>query len=233
MSTFLLDLRSTALQQPVQRQSARELRTQPARIGSANERLPVDSKAAEQNAGTATPPAPGWEKVVTELVAERGAALERYAFLLCGNTEDAADIVQDALVKTFGRLRNGFTVSKAEAYVRKAVLNTYLDRGRRRSRWRRIAHLEVAPEIVDSESPSSDLRLDLHTRLQGLFPRERACIVLRYYEDLKVDDIAENLGISPGAVKRYLSDALAKLAISLADNDDGATTRQGGTTRVF
>lgn len=194
----------------------------------------MDSNAAEQDAATTTPPAPGWEKVVTELVAERGPALERYAFLLCGNADDAADIVQDALVKTFGRLRNGFTVSKAEAYVRKAVLNTYLDRGRRRSRWRRIAHLEVAPEVLDSVEPSSDLRLDLHSRLEVLFPRERACIVLRYYEDLKVDDIAENLGISAGSVKRYLSDALAKLAVSLNDDEANShTMKEGGTNRVF
>lgn len=161
--------------------------------------------------------APAWEKVVTELVAERGTALQRYAFLLCGNADDAADLVQDALVKTFGRLRNGFTVSSAEAYVRKAVLNTYLDGGRRRSRWRRIAHLEVTPDLVDTETPSSDVRIDLLNRLNDLYPRERACVVLRYYEDLKVDDVAEQLGISVGAVKRYLSDALAKLAVSLSD----------------
>lgn len=179
------------------------------------------------HATAATPP-PGWEKVVTELVAQRGVALERYAFLLCGNPDDAADLVQDALVKTFGRLRNGFTVSSAEAYVRKAVLNTYLDGGRRRSRWRRIAHLEVTPETLDSASPSSDLRLDLDSRLSALFPRERACVVLRYYEDLKVDDIAEQLGISSGSVKRYLSDALAKLAVALSDGESVGDRTRGG-----
>lgn len=163
--------------------------------------------------------AQSWEQVVSELVAERGPALERYAFLLCGNADDAADLVQDALVKTFGRLRNGFTVTSAEAYVRKAVLNTYLDRGRRKSRWRRIAHLDVAPDIKESEAPSTERRLDLLAQLQLLSPRERASVVLRYYEDLKVDDISESLGISSGAVKRYLSDALAKLAVSLSDED--------------
>lgn len=182
----------------------------------------------------ATTPASGWEKVVTELVAQRGAALERYAFLLCGNADDAADLVQDALVKTFGRLRNGFTVSSAEAYVRKAVLNAYLDRGRRRSLWRRIAHLEVAQEARDAESPSSDLRLDLSNLLHGLFPRERACVVLRYYEDLKVDDIAQQLGISSGAVKRYLSDALAKLAVSLDESESiGLGEKRGGSASAF
>ncbi len=54
--------------------------------------------------------APAWERVVTTLVAERGDALTRYAHFICGNADDAADLVQDALVKTFGRLRNGFSV---------------------------------------------------------------------------------------------------------------------------
>ncbi len=160
-----------------------------------------------------------WERVVSQLVEERGHALERYALLLCGNADDAADLVQDALVKTFGRLRNGFTVTSAEAYVRKAVLNTYLDRGRRTSRWRRIAHLDAAPEIQDSEAPTTERRLDILAQLQRLAPRERACVVLRYYEDLKVDDIGDSLGISSGSVKRYLSDALAKLAVSLSDEN--------------
>lgn len=225
-------LRESALRNSTLRQSVARPRPQTARMGSANGRASVGAKSADAARAAAATPLPGWEKVVTELVAERGAALERYAFLLCGNADDAADLVQDALVKTFGRLRNGFTVSSAEAYVRKAVLNTYLDRGRRRSRWRRIAHLEVTPDALDSEAPSSDLRLDLHSRLRDLSPRERACVVLRYYEDLKVDDIAQQLGISPGSVKRYLSDALAKLAVSLADGeiDDG---QRGRGTSAF
>lgn len=230
MTTFLPELRQSVVCQGAPT----------ARMGSARERASVLNKAvlvksAEGNAVTTTR-APGWETVVTELVAQRGAALERYAFLLCGNADDAADLVQDALVKTFSRLRNGFTVSSAEAYVRKAVLNTYVDRGRRQSRWRRIAHLEVTQETLDSVSPSSDLRLDLDGRLRSLSPRERACVVLRYYEDLKVDDIAQQLGISPGAVKRYLSDALAKLAVSLSnlngDDDDESRGRGNSAFRV-
>lgn len=170
-----------------------------------------------------------WEQVVTRLVAERGDALRRYAFLLCGNADDAADLVQDALVKTFGRLRNGFTIASAEAYVRKAVLNTYLDGGRRRTLWRRIAHLTAKPEEQESATPASDERIDLLEQLRGLAPRERACIVLRYYEDLKVDDIAQELGISSGAVKRYLSDALARLAVSMTDPArDNAHDSTGG-----
>ena len=170
----------------------------------------------------------GWQSVVATLVAERGDSLTRYAWLISGSADDAADLVQDALVKTFGRLRNGFTVSSAEAYVRRAILNTWLDKGRRTTRWRRIAHLTAVTDIQVSSAPATDSRLDLSAELAKLTPRERACIVLRYYEDLKVDDIAEWLGISSGAVKRYLSDGLATMAVALAE--DPSSARPGPTT---
>lgn len=165
--------------------------------------------------------AAAWERVVTDLVTERGDALLRYASLVSGSPDDAADLVQDALVKTFGRLRNGLSIHSAEAYVRRAILNAHLDGGRRVSRWRRIAHLAAAPEALESPAPAAEERLDLAGELRRLAPRERACIVLRYYEDLKVDDVAATLGISPGAVKRYLSDGLAKMSVSLRDEPPG------------
>ena len=160
----------------------------------------------------------GWQGVVTTLVSDRGDALQRYAVLLCGDQDDAADLVQDALVATFGRLRNGFGVSSAEAYVRRAILNTYLDGGRRRSRWRRIRHLAVSPETIDPPDAGIESRIDVQGELARLSPRERACVVLRYYDDLTVPETAERLGLAPGTVKRYLSDGLAKMAISLADD---------------
>ena len=159
----------------------------------------------------------GWELVLATLVAERGDALTRYAYVLCGNADDAADLVQSGLVATFGRLRNGFAIERAEAYVRRAIASAYIDRGRRTTRWRATAHLHVTPEQVDGPDSATDRRLDLKAELDGLSPRERACVVLRYYGDQKVDDIAADLGISAGAVKRYLSDGLAKLATALTE----------------
>ena len=137
---------------------------------------------------------PRWEDVVARLVAERGDALTRYAYLVSGNRDDASDLVQDALVKTFGRLRNGYTIASAEAYVRRAILNTYLDSGRRVSRWRKIAHLQAVPEVEEAGHAETEARLDLQGQLARLSPRERACIVLRYYEDL-----AELFAIDPAS----------------------------------
>lgn len=166
-------------------------------------------------------PRAGWESVLTALVAERGDALVRYAYLLCGDRDDAADLVQSGLVATFGRLRNGFELERAESYVRRAIASAYLDRGRRATRWRRIVHLQARPDSVESAAGSVDLHVDVRTQLDTLSPRERTCIVLRYYEDLKVDDIAARLGLSAGAVKRYLSDAQAKLAEALTSVEGG------------
>ncbi|GEK81160.1 sigma-70 family RNA polymerase sigma factor [Agrococcus baldri] len=166
-----------------------------------------------------------WELVVTELVAERGDALVRYAMLLAGDEEEARDMVQDALTATFGRLRNGFEVEQAEAYVRRAIANRFLDRARRGQRWRRIAPLVGERERVDSGSTLTGERLDMAHRLQRLSPRERACIVLRYDEDRTVEQIAAELGISAGAVKRYLSDALGKLR-GMLTQEQGRVARE-------
>jgi RNA polymerase sigma factor (sigma-70 family) len=174
------------------------------------------SSVARAAASTSTTPSAHWERVVETLVAQRGDALVHYAYFVSGNQDDAADLVQDALVKTFGRLRNGFTVASAEAYVRRTILNSYLDRGRRVTRWRKIAHFEVPQEIQESPADATGDRIDLSAELQKLTPRERACLVLRYYDDLTVNDIAQTLELSPGTVKRYLSDGLGKMATRLA-----------------
>ena len=172
-----------------------------------------------------------WESMLDELVRDRGRALVGYAFLLCGDTSEAEDLVQDALVRTFGRLRNGFTVASAESYVRRAILNASVDRGRRVTRWRRVAPTQYEPDELPSPDAATELRLDVHSELRKLSPRERACLVLRYYDDLKVDDIAEALGISSGAVKRYLSDGLAMMAIALADDGTAADRLGPGGAR--
>ncbi len=169
--------------------------------------------------------AAAWEGIAASLVEQRGDALTRYAWLLTGRADDAADLVQDALVKTFGRLGTGFTLHTAEAYVRRTILTGFLDGGRRRTRWRRIAHLAAVPDAVDSPAAASESRLDLWQELAKLSPRERACLVLRYYEDLTVDSIAAELDISSGAVKRYLSDGLKKMAVSLGGETESPVNR--------
>ncbi len=168
-----------------------------------------------------------WDAVATELVAVRGDALSRYAYLLTGSVDDAADLVQDALVRTFGTPRARLTLPRAEAYVRRAILNAVIDRSRRDGTWRRVRHLTVVPASTASPAEAADERIDLAARLRQLAPRQAACIVLRYYDDLTVDGVAEVLGISSGAVKRYLSDGLRALS-SAIDPAGERSARTGG-----
>ena len=149
-----------------------------------------------------------WEDGLTVLVRERGPALVGYAFLLCGDRRLAEDLVQDALVKTFTRAS---APTSPEAYVRRAILTTYIDGFRRRRRWEAVRHLVHPDDDAAGPEPLVTDRVDLHAALETLSPRQRACIVLRFYEDLTVPQIADALVLSTGAVKRYLSDALRRL----------------------
>lgn len=152
-----------------------------------------------------------WETVLDELVRTRAPALVGYAYLLCGDRREAEDLVQDALVKTFSRGRGGLDVHNVEGYVRRAVLTTYLDGFRRRRRWAAVRHLVGSDESGPGPETGAVDRIDVAAALDGLSPRERACVVLRFYEDLTVPDIADALALSQGSVKRYLSDGVRRM----------------------
>lgn len=156
-----------------------------------------------------------WGDHLDTVVRERGSALLRYAYLLTGDAAAAEELVQDALVGVLargGRLRDPGAV---EGYVRRAILTRYIDGYRRRRRWRDVRHLLVAPASTDGPSAGVDSRTDVMAALAGLSPRVRACVVLRYYEDLSVGETAEQLGLSAGAVKRYTSDGVHALESTL------------------
>lgn len=150
-------------------------------------------------------------EVLERLVRERGPDLLAYATLLTGDRAAAQDLVQDAIVKVFGRLRTGFAPDVAEAYVRRTILTTYVDGFRRRRTRARLGHLVADDHRRPSHDSASDARIDLRAALGVLSRQERAVVVLRFYEDLTVPDVADHLGLATGTVKRYLSNALAKL----------------------
>ena len=154
------------------------------------------------------------------LVRERERALLGYAYVVCGDPHLAQDLVQDALVKTFSRPREGLATEKVEAYVRRAITTIYVDQYRKQQRWARVQHLFRPAVVEESTTPFSDLSADISTALSDLAPRVRACIVLRFFDDLTVPDIAAQLGLAPGSVKRYLSDGLHALELRLGTLDD-------------
>jgi len=159
-----------------------------------------------------------WEQAFRALLATRGGALRSYAYLLTGDTASAGDLVQEALTRVFGRRRVGGDIDQLEAYVRRAMLNQYVDSRRRLARWNATRHLLVDPPHHDDDrfAVADEVRRALST----LSPKQRACVVLRYYEDLTVPEIADELGCAEGTVKRHLSDARTKLATQLAITEE-------------
>jgi len=167
----------------------------------------------------------GWEVVLDGLVRERGPALVGHAYLLTGDLREAEDLVQDALVKVFARGRPAAEIRSAEAYVRTAMHTLFLDGYRRRRHWGTIRHLAATPELSPTDGPDLVVgnRLLLVGALRALSPRERTCVVMHHVEDLPIDEIAAELSLSTGSVKRYLADGRAKLRAELLPTPD--TTR--------
>ena len=150
-----------------------------------------------------------WQPVVESLVAERGARLVAYGRMLAPRPSDAEDLVHDALVKAFTKRRGPMNVGEAEQYTRRAMQTLAIDRAR--SRQARQRAVDKAFERED-QGPNPDDRMDVHAALRELSPRERVCTVMRYFDDLPIRAIAEDLGLAEGTVKRYLSNASARLA---------------------
>jgi RNA polymerase sigma-70 factor (sigma-E family) len=146
-----------------------------------------------------------------EFVAARSPALQRAAWLLTGNRETAQDLVQTALARTWPRWHRLERTENAEAYVRRVMVTTYATWWRRR--WRGevpTATLPDRPETADVFS-EADLRATVQTALGTLPRRQRAVVVLRYFEDLTEAQTAQALGCSVGTVKSQSAKALARL----------------------
>jgi len=150
-----------------------------------------------------------WEPMLEQVMRERAPRLLAYAAMLTGDDAEAHDVLQDALVRSFSRGRRFDHLNQAEAYVRRAVASVAIDRSRKNRPAPRDPH-EGAETAA--HGPDRDDVMDVRRALRELSPRERACIVLRFYDDLTVPQIAARLNLADGTVKRYLSDASARLA---------------------
>ena len=146
-----------------------------------------------------------------EFVETASPSLRRTAYLVCGDRHKADDIVQDALYKLYLAWPRVQRVGSPFAYARRMVVNAAYD-GRRRP-WRRevaIADVPDRPRADDFTAGHAD-RDEVLEALRALGPRQRACVVLRYYEDLSVEQTAEILGCSTGTVKSQASRGLDTL----------------------
>nr|WP_300053120.1 SigE family RNA polymerase sigma factor [uncultured Nocardioides sp.] len=156
-----------------------------------------------------------------EFVVARQAALLRTAYLLTGHAQDAEDLVQTTLVKVVPQWRR--ISDNPEPYVRRVMVNENVSRWRRR-RWREES-TDVMPERL-ADAGDHDELLAVRAALSALAPRQRAVLVLRYYEGLSEAEIASALGMAPGTVKSQARDGLARLRRALPDVEDvGSLTR--------
>ena len=152
-----------------------------------------------------------------ELVAARAPALLRLAVMLTGNRAEAEDLLQATLVRTQAHADRIPTMGAPAAYLRAALVHEHLSGLRRLGRRVRTSPLE-GHDVAGSDDVAGFDRRDAAWRLLAkLPPRQRAVLVLRFYEDLPDREIAAALGCSEPTVRSNASRALATLRNRLSD----------------
>ncbi|MBN6035438.1 SigE family RNA polymerase sigma factor [Amycolatopsis sp. 195334CR] len=148
-----------------------------------------------------------------EFVSANLPGLMRYGHALTGNPHDAADLVQTVLEKIGSRWTHvQRKTGDPMAYIRRSMANAHI------SRWRRTKRENLVADIPDAqpfEHADPFEHEPLWQALRALPPRQRAVVVLRYYEGLSEAEIAASLGVSQGTVKSQASKALASLRLKL------------------
>ncbi|MGZ4496481.1 MAG: SigE family RNA polymerase sigma factor [Nocardioides sp.] len=147
-----------------------------------------------------------------EFARARTPQLHRSAWLLCGDRHQAEDLVQETLAKVYVRWhrRLGPRIDNPAAYAQTTLVRTFLSARRRRSSGE-LPYADLPERAHEDHAAGSDLRLALQDALEGLAPLDRAVLVLRYLEDLSVAEVAERLGVSPGAVRNRSMRALERV----------------------
>jgi RNA polymerase sigma-70 factor (sigma-E family) len=140
--------------------------------------------------------------------------LRRTAFLLCGDWHTAEDLAQTTLVKVFASWRRINRKEAADTYATRTLVNTYLA-DRRRKRVGEVLTATLPERAIQPQTP--EIRVVVLDALATLPSRARAVVVLRYWSDLSVDQVAAVLGCSAGNVTSQSSRALDKLRILLGD----------------
>jgi RNA polymerase sigma-70 factor (sigma-E family) len=155
-----------------------------------------------------------------ELYAAHAPDAARLAYLLTGDRHLAEDLVHEAFVRLFGRFRDIRQPEAFRSYLRTTVVNLARSHFRRR----RVERAYLEREAVAVEEPPDDAgsRDEMWQALQGLRPRQRAAIVLRFYEDLSEAQTAEVLGCAVGTVKSLVSRGLEQLRTDLRGDRSGS-----------
>lgn len=158
----------------------------------------------------------------TAFVHARWAALYRSAVMLVGDRHLAEDLVQTALASTYASWGRIDRAEAAPAYARRTLHNAAFTWMRRHG-WRNELPTEEMPEVprggTDDARADPSVRPTVLAAVAQLPPRQRAVVVLRYYDDLSVAETAEALGVATGTVKSQCADALGRLRDLLGDDE--------------
>jgi RNA polymerase sigma-70 factor (sigma-E family) len=159
-----------------------------------------------------------------EFVLARGEALLRFAVMLCADRGRAEDLVQSVLARAYPRWTRILTMERPESYVKTMLVHEHL------RWWRRRSSTEVP--VAEPDDPNSPViadaaaeyaRRDAAWALLGRLPRrQRAVLVLRYYEDLSDAEIATILGCTQPTVRSQAARALAALRTAVPHLDPEA-----------
>jgi RNA polymerase sigma-70 factor (sigma-E family) len=160
----------------------------------------------------------GSQKEYVDYVTARIPALRRLAFLLAGDEHRADDLVQQTITTLYVKWQRASSATHLDAYVRTMLVRTYVDE--RRLAWARVRLLRETPEPVPAAADGGvEERHVVRAALARLPRRQQAVLVLRFFYDLPVDEVAGMLGCSSGTVKSHTSRGLAALRRLLGERE--------------
>ena len=144
-----------------------------------------------------------------EYVDARLPALRRTAYFLCGDWHRAEDLAQTTLIRMYRAWPRLNAREAVDSYARRVLVRAFLDD--RRRPWRRERSTGEVPERAIQTDSSYEVRDELIAALALLPAQQRAVIVLRFWDDLSVDETARTLGLGTGTVKSYSARGLSRL----------------------
>ena len=159
-----------------------------------------------------------------EYVSARLPVLKRLAYLLCGDDHRADDLVQESVTKLYVRWSAACRADNLDRYVRAIVVRTHIDDTRRP--WYRVRLFGTLPDSAAAPEPGTEDRAVLRAALDRLPAGQRAVIVLRFLDDLPVNEVAELLGCSAGTVKSQSAHGLSKLRQALGTREFAALAKE-------
>lgn len=159
-------------------------------------------------------------QILAQITRDAGPRLGAYGYVLTGNQTDAEELVQEAIVKTLVRRPRISDLAAAEQYVRLTMKTLTIDRARKDARFRKHAPTQAAPATLPDSVQAISNKVAVSAALTNLTGQQRVAIALRYWDDLTVPEVAHEMKVRPGTVKRYLHDAAAALRPLLGEHDE-------------